>query len=99
MKKTEVVLLTLIGLSILLCLFDISGALFLLTISICTASTFYIVFGFSIFNQIRLRDLFKKSAYANTNWKRILFAIATGYTMALLLLGLLFRISYWGGWV
>jgi hypothetical protein len=97
MRKIEITLLILVSLAILLNIFDIPGTLLLLTISICTTSMFYIVFGFCIFNQIRFRDIFKKEAYKNTNWKRILFAIAGGYTMALLLLGLLFRVSYWAG--
>jgi hypothetical protein len=56
----------------------------------------YYPFGFLFFNQIRLRDIFKRAAYKDTNAYKIIIAIITGLGFSTICIGSLFKLSSLG---
>lgn len=97
MKKTELILSIVSIVSIALYLCDIPGGGFFTTIFIFTLASFYLIFSFVLFNGIHLKHIFRKSAYQDSSWRKIVFAIITGYALFTLLIGIMFRIQYWAG--
>ena len=60
-------------------------------------SLFYWLFGFALFNNIPFRSIFKKDAYKETYWKRIVGAFLTGYALSIVIIGILFRFQFLPG--
>jgi len=60
MKKLELIFIGFAILGIALKLFNVVGSAILLTLSLSMLSILYYLLGFSLFNGIRLRDIFKK---------------------------------------
>lgn len=82
---------------LLMKLAPVPGAGVIMTLGIVPLSALYIAFGFAIFNDIRLRSVFSKRSYAQVRFSTVVFAMITGLTIALLLLGVLFKLQYWPG--
>jgi hypothetical protein len=61
-----------------------------------TLAIFYYL-SFALLNNIRLRDIFKKEAYMNTNVKRIIGAVGMGMGFSAILMGTLFKLQFWTG--
>lgn len=78
-------------------LLDISGGLVIITVSLSTLACFYYMFSFALFNDIRLRDIFKKTSYSNTSPKRIIVAIGLGSVISNVIIGSLFKTQVWPG--
>src|SRR4051812_16939260 len=97
MKLTERILISLTVLGVLLKLLLIPGASIIFLISIVLLWGLYFVFGFALFNNIRLRNIFKGKSYAHTNALRITGAACTGIVLSMLLNGILFKILHWPG--
>jgi hypothetical protein len=97
MKKTEIILLALMLAAMILEICDIPGGGALLALSSLLLSLLYLFCGFAFFNTIQLRNIFKSASYSGISWKRILFSIATGCVLFLMVMGILFRIQYWAG--
>jgi hypothetical protein len=76
---------------------DISGGGLFTTFFIFVLAFFYLIFSFALFNGIRFKDVFRKGGYQNSSWRKIVFAIITGYVLFTLLIGIMFRIQYWAG--
>ena len=68
-------------------LFHISGYEFISIIALIGLACLYLVFGFYIFNNIRLQDSFKKETYT-VGIRKTFLAIAAGITNAILLMGI-----------
>lgn len=66
-------------------------------ISFSLLAFLYLLFGFSIFNEIPLNKLFCKSAYQHTNRKQIIGAMMTGIICSILVFGILFKIAVYPG--
>ena len=97
MKKVEkvFVLLVLIGIVLRLMLVPRSAALmFLSSVALCL---FYFYLGFALFNDIRLRSIFKKSSYDATNTMHILAGIASGFALSAACVGIMFKFLSWPG--
>lgn len=60
-------------------------------------SCIYYPFGFLFFNQIKLRNVFKKNAYAHTNTLKIVMGIVAGLASAIVCIGGLFKILHLTG--
>lgn len=97
MKKIELILGVIAIIGIVLKLFHIPGGAALTILSLLTLSVFYYVFSFALFNGIRLRDIFKKEAYKETNVRRIIGAILTGFDISTIIIGGLFKLQAWPG--
>jgi len=97
MKLFELIMavLILVALAMKLSLFEGGG--FLSTIFLLIMANFYFLFSFLLFNNIELKNIFKKSAYQNTTPKRIIFSIAVGIILSILLNTLLFKVQHWEG--
>jgi hypothetical protein len=97
MKKFELIvgIITIPG--IVLKLLNVPGSGILIALTLTLLSMFYYVFSFAFFNNIKVRDLFKKVSYQGTNAKRIIGAIGLGCTLSIITLGGLFKLQLWSG--
>lgn len=90
MKKIEIILFITSALGVILML-NVSDDSTLVILSFSAQCILYFFLSFALFNDIKLRDLFKKSAYHTTNAKRIGSAIVLGITISTIITGALFR--------
>jgi hypothetical protein len=97
MKKTEIILATLsiIALGLNLLLIPGGGVLTVLTLS--ALSMIYFYFGFALFNDIRLRIIFKKDSYKEISSLKILGAVGAGLALSMTTIGLMFKFQSWPG--
>jgi hypothetical protein len=97
MKKFEIImgLATIVGIAFRL--LDISGGLVIIAVSLSILACFYWIFSFALLNDIRLRDIFKKASYKDTNPKRIIGAIVTGFILSNIVIGCMFKVQVWQG--
>jgi glucan phosphoethanolaminetransferase (alkaline phosphatase superfamily) len=65
----------------------------LLTIIACI----YYLFGFAFFNNIKLRQIFRKESYKGVSALRIIGAICAGISLATICTGTLFRLQHYPG--
>ena len=66
-----------------------------LTLSIL--SIIYVFLGFALFNDIRLRNIFKKESYTSVSGLRILGAVGAGWALSATINGLMFKFQSWPG--
>jgi uncharacterized protein len=97
MKLTEKILAGLGLLGIILKLMLIPGGSIVFLLGIQLLSIVYFIFGFALFNKIRLRNIFKGDSYAHTNVMRIIGGVCTGLCLSVLLTGIMFKILLWPG--
>lgn len=74
----------------------IPGTSIILILSLSALSLLY-YFGFALFNDIRLREIFKKTSYDKTTPKKIIGAVAFGFALAAIAMGVLFKVELWPG--
>lgn len=96
MKQTERVLIVLAVIGLIMKLSLIAGGAILLVLAISALACFYYL-GFALFNDIRLRHIFKKASYANASPGRIIGAIGASFGLSGMLVGILFRLQFWPG--
>jgi hypothetical protein len=97
MKKAELILVLLTILAIILDLFQVPAAAPLTVVLLSSLATLYMYLGFALFNDIRLRNIFRKESYKAVRKERILGAIGAGFVLSLTIIGLLFKIQIWPG--
>lgn len=97
MKKAEIILGTVAIVSLILNLLNVEGAGVLTVLSLSTVSTFYMYLSFALFNNIRLRKIFKKGSYKVISKMRIIGAILIGLALSITTVGLLFKFQSWPG--
>lgn len=95
MRKLEKVLVILIAIAALTKLIPILGFSIVLTFAALILSFLYLVFGFAVFTKIGFKDIFKRASYKLLKPRDIIISILTGYAFSMLVLGLLFKLSYW----
>ena len=97
MKKAELI----IGIGAIALLFSSFYPIEFLSIPrvifISGLSVIYFYFGFALFNDIRLRTIFKRSSYEGISSARIIIAILSGISLSGLAIGLLFKSQLWPG--
>lgn len=91
MKKTELALIALSLLVLILNLFHIPGSEASLALVLTLISFLYFYFGFALFNNIRLREIFKKASYKKVKSNRISGGIVVGIALSFSALGILFK--------
>jgi len=84
MKKFELIVGLIAILGAFLKILHIPGGFYIALLAFTTLSMFYYVFGFALFNGIRLRDILKKAAYAEY-YKRIFKRISIYGSLGLIL--------------
>ncbi len=95
MKFTEKVgvVLCLIGISMRL--LNITGGTLFVFLSLLVLACMYLFLGFIFYNDIRLRNLFKKVSYSNVDAGKIFIGILTGILHFIMLSGINFRVLNW----
>ena len=97
MKKFELIVGFLAILGICLKFVHLPGSSYLTVFSFMTLSMFYSAFSFALFNSIKLRNIFVKSSYKDTNAKRIIGAVGLGLALSTTITGGLFKLQFWPG--
>jgi len=97
MKKGEIILATISIISLGLNLLLIPGGGILTVLTLSTLSMVYFYFGFALFNDIRLRKIFKKDSYKDISSLRILGAVGAGLALSTTIIGLMFKFQSWPG--
>jgi len=95
MKKVEIILGTIAIIALLLNLLNIKGGGVLIVLSLSTISILYMYLSFALFNDIRLRNIFKKESYKGISRMRIVGAVLTGLALSITIIGLLFKFQSW----
>jgi len=73
------------------------GGGILATISLTPLMFFYNFFAFAFFNNIRLKNIFTGKSYQGISVLRIIGSIVSGWGLAALCVGILFKIMHWPG--
>jgi len=97
MKKTEIIVAGIAILAIIMKFTHLPGAGILLVLSLGVLSMLYMYLGFAFFNNIKFKEIFKKKSYVDTNKKRLIGAIGTGFTLSMAVVGILFKIQLYPG--
>ena len=83
-KQIEILLITSICVSLLFKHFHVPGGSLSLILSSSIISMLYFYVGVVFFNGIKIKDLFKKSAYQNLSKARIFGSVLTGVLLSVL---------------
>jgi hypothetical protein len=97
MKKAEKIIGIIAILSLLMQVFLLPGGNVLTVLSLTALSIIYFNLGFLLFNDIRLRDAFKKSSYTGISTSRKIGALVTGIALSMTTIGLMFKFQLWPG--
>ena len=65
-----------------------------LILSLLVLSTLYCYFGFALFNNIRLKEIFKKDRHTEISVLRIIGAVFSGMILSTYVIGILFKLQY-----
>lgn len=95
MKKAEIIFATLSFIGVTLNFLILPGGATMTALALMALSILYAFFGFALFNNIRLRTIFKKESYNNASSLRILGAVGTGWALSATVNGLLFKFQSW----
>lgn len=82
---------------VLIKLAGLSGGVPLIALSLICLSVHYLVCGFFLFNDIRLRDGFRRSSYKEITALKIVGSIISSIVLSVLIAGILYRLLYWDG--
>lgn len=69
----------------------------MLIVAMGSLANLYSTFGFLLFNGIKGRHIFKRSAYENTTGSQIIASVFMGLALSVALLGVLFRVQMYPG--
>jgi hypothetical protein len=97
MNKFEKIFGVLAVIALILKFASISGGSILATLSLTSLSFLYYLFGFALFNDIKLKNIFKRSSYKGISVLRIISSVGVGLGLSTICLGILFRIQFWPG--
>ncbi len=67
----------------------------LVVVGMSSLAILYYPFAFALLQNIKGRDLFKRTAYTNTTIKSTVLAVFGGLSLAMLCLGLMFKWQFW----
>jgi hypothetical protein len=97
MNKIEISLLAVIIISILLKVFSVAGADVLLGVSLSIMAMVYYPFGLFIINSIPIRKVFKRESYKGISFLKGFGSAATGITLSIVLVGIMFKFLLYPG--
>ena len=97
MRKAEKIIAVIAITSLGLNLFLVTGGGAMTVLTLFLLSLIYMIFGFAIFNKLKLRDLFNKESYNEISPKRIIGAVGAGLALSTTTIGLLYKIQGWTG--
>ncbi len=82
---------------VLIKLAGLTGGLPLIALSLICLSVHYLLCGFFLFNDIRLRDCFKRSSYKEITALKIIGSLVSAVVLSVLIAGILYRLLYTDG--
>ncbi len=94
--KTEKALGSIAIMGIFFRIMNYAGGDFLMFFGLITLS-FYYYFGFSIFNDIEGRNIFKKDAYKDISIGKIIGSVLLGFSLSAVLMGIIFKLNIYPG--
>ncbi|MFN8309896.1 MAG: hypothetical protein U0T73_08030 [Chitinophagales bacterium] len=97
MKRVELTLIAGSLMGIALNLANLPSGVSLSVLATGSLAFFYLYFSFALFNNIRFRNLFKKSSYSGIKALRIMGSVVTGFVLTLLVVGIIFKTLMWPG--
>lgn len=97
MKKLEKILWGLFIVGLLFKIMHWPGAGIVTVFSLALVAMLYFYLGFALFNEVKLRNAFKKSSYTNLPKLNLIFAIAFGISLSIITIGFLFKFMLWPG--
>ncbi|MGL5891803.1 MAG: hypothetical protein ACRC3B_18060, partial [Bacteroidia bacterium] len=97
MKRLEIILCSLAALGLIAKLSNMPGGIFFVVIFVTLLSILYFAGGILILWGIRLRDLFKTSAYQGYKAGSIAFSFLCGMFISSLTIAVLFKTVLWPG--
>ncbi len=95
MKITEIILSILFAFGLFLRFIQLPGSSALIVMSLTIISYYYYIFGFAIFNDIKIKNIFLKKSYNNKSPLKIIFSVFLGMSVALITNGVLFELQNW----
>lgn len=96
MKLTEKIIGILSILLIILQLVNyISSLNTVIILCLLLLATLYFALGFALFNNIRLRNIFKKESYKGVSTLRIIGTIGAGIALSIIVIGIQFKFYNW----
>lgn len=95
MKKFEILvaIISLVALCMNIMLIPGGGILTVLCLS--ALSLLYLFLGFALFNDIDMKEIFKKESYLGKSILRILGGVGTGISLSATVIGLMFKFQSW----
>jgi hypothetical protein len=97
MRKTEIIIGVIALLALVLKFLLIPGSGLLTVVSLLTLSCIYCFLAFALFNDIRLRQIFKKDSYQGITPKKMIGVIGLGFALSEIVIGILFKFQSWNG--
>ncbi len=97
MKKTEIIFGLLLLISFILRFFLVPGGVILSVFSLSILAFLYQVFGIVIFNNIKIRNLFKKESFSGVSAIQLVGSIGVGFGLSIVCIGILFKLQNWPG--
>ena len=95
MKTLEKTVIVLVLIGLILKFFFISGAGIVLSLSCGTLALLYFMSGFTLFNNIPIKDAFKPIQNEGLSPKQMFVSKLLAWGLSLLVLGILFKIMHW----
>jgi putative Mn2+ efflux pump MntP len=92
MKKLEMILIVGAVVGLLMTLFDLPLNSLIVSLFFLVLALLYIYLGFALFNNVRLRDIFKAESFKGLGPWRIAIAIGTGVALSTLTVAFMFSI-------
>jgi hypothetical protein len=97
MRITEIILSTIGTLGVLMSVLLIGGGNILTVIALTLLLLLHLLFGFAIYNGVKLRHVFKKASWESISTLKILGGIAAGLSVWAMLTGILYKVMIWPG--
>ena len=97
MKKTEITLIIIGLFGIVIDLLHLPGASILIMVPLVILSFLYTYLGLALFNNIKIKEIFRRTSYQNVNLNRILVGIGTGMALGSSVMGIIFKFLSWPG--
>ena len=97
MRKLEIILGFFSLAAIVLTVLSVTGGNLLTIFVLSALSLVYMIFGFAIITGFGLRNAFKKKTYENIRMWRVVGAVALGWGLGSIIIGILFKVMLWPG--
>jgi hypothetical protein len=97
LKKFEIIFAVILIIAFFMKSAHIPGGAALFIVSGSSLSLLYNIFSFFLLNDIKLRNIARKSAYQHTSISTIVLAIFIGFAISTVFVGVVFRTMLWPG--